>query len=396
MSGVIAELNPSPRILLGPGPSDVPPRVLRAMATPLVGHLDPEFLGIMNETQTLLRYVFQTQNALTFAVSGTGSAGMETCVVNLIEPGDRMVVCVNGVFGQRMVDVAQRAGAKVTVLERPWGDVFPLEMIREVLKRVRPKVLGIVHAETSTGACQPMEGLGELCHEYDTLLLVDTVTSLGGIPVEVDRWQADAVYSGTQKCLSAPPGLAPVTFSARAVDAIHRRQTKVQSWYLDVTMVERYWGQERFYHHTAPITMIYALREALRIVQEEGLAKRFARHRLHHAALKAGLTALGIRYAAREGHQLPQLNAVWIPEGADDLTTRRMLLDRFGIEIGGGLGDFKGKVWRIGLMGYSCRANNVLQFLAALEQCLLAQGLKIPEGASLAAANRIYGQHGAG
>jgi alanine-glyoxylate transaminase/serine-glyoxylate transaminase/serine-pyruvate transaminase len=238
-----------------------------------------------------------------------------------------------------------------------------------------------------------MDGLGELCHEYDTLLLVDTVTSLGGIPVEVDRWQADAVYSGTQKCLSAPPGLAPVTFSPRAIEAIHRRKTKVQSWYLDVTMVERYWGQERFYHHTAPITMLYALREALRLVQEEGLAARFARHQLHHRALKAGLAALGICYAAVEGHQLPQLNAVWIPTGADDLTTRRMLLERFGIEIGGGLGDFKGKVWRIGLMGYSCRANNVLLFLAALEQCLRAQGVKIPEGAGVAAANRVYVEH---
>ncbi|MCS7160784.1 MAG: alanine--glyoxylate aminotransferase family protein [Gemmatales bacterium] len=392
MNQVLGELNPSPRILMGPGPSDVHPRVLRAMATPLVGHLDPEFLALMNETQALLRYVFQTQNSLTFAVSGTGSAGMETCVVNLVEPGDRMVVCVNGVFGQRMLDVAQRAGAEVTVLERPWGDIFPLDLIRETLKKVRPKVLGIVHAETSTGACQPMDGLGALCHEYDTLLLVDTVTSLGGTPVEVDHWQADAVYSGTQKCLSAPPGLAPVTFSPRAVEAIQRRKTKVQSWYLDVTMVQRYWGQERFYHHTAPITMIYALREALRLVQEEGLEQRFARHRLHHSALKAGLAALGIRYAAVEGYQLPQLNAVWIPPGADDVTTRRTLLDRFGIEIGGGLGDFKGKVWRIGLMGYSCRANNVLLFLAALEQSLILQGLKIPEGASLAAANRVYAQ----
>jgi alanine-glyoxylate transaminase/serine-glyoxylate transaminase/serine-pyruvate transaminase len=390
MTRTVSELRPSSRILMGPGPSDVHPRVLRAMATPLVGHLDPEFLSLMNETQELLRYVFQTQNPLTFAVSGTGSAGMETCVVNLIEPGDRMIVCVNGVFGQRMVDVARRAGAEVTVLERPWGDVFPLDQIREALRQVRPKVLGIVHAETSTGACQPMEGLGALCHEFDTLLLVDTVTSLGGIPVEVDRWQADAVYSGTQKCLSAPPGLAPVTFSPRAVEVIHRRRQPVQSWYLDVSMVERYWGQERFYHHTAPITMIYSLHEALRLVQEEGLENRFARHQLHHRALKAGLTALGIRYAAVEGHQLPQLNAVWIPAGADDVATRKMLLERFGIEIGGGLGEFKGRVWRIGLMGYSCRANNVLLFLAALEQCLLAQGVRITEGAAVAAANRVY------
>src|SRR5205807_6997629 len=272
------QLSPPPRVLLGPGPSDVHPRVLTAMATPLLGHLDPQFLEIMNETQELLRKTFRTNNRLTFPVSGTGSAGMETCVVNLIEPGDRMVVCVNGVFGQRMTDVAGRAGAAVTTIEQPWGQVFELGQIREVLRKVRPKVLGIVHAETSTGAWQPAEELGALCHEFDTLLLLDTVTSLGGVPVEVDGWGVDAVYSGTQKCLSCPPGLSPVSFSPRAVEAINRRKTKVQSWYLDMTMVQRHWGDERFYHHTAPITMIYALREALRIVHEEGLETRWARH----------------------------------------------------------------------------------------------------------------------
>src|ERR1700757_4886637 len=253
------QLNPSPRLLLGPGPSDVHPRVLSAMSTPLLGHLDPQFLEIMNETQEMLRTVFRTKNALTFPVSGTGSAGMETCVVNLIEPGDRMVVCVNGVFGQRMTDVAQRAGAAVTTLERPWGEVFDLNQVREVLQRVRPKELGM------------------LCREFDTLLLLDTVTSLGGVPVEIDAWGVDAVYSGTQKCLSCPPGLAPVSFSPRAVEIINRRKTKVQSWYLDMTMVQRYWGEERFYHHTAPISMIYALREALRLVRGEGLSARGAR-----------------------------------------------------------------------------------------------------------------------
>jgi alanine-glyoxylate transaminase/serine-glyoxylate transaminase/serine-pyruvate transaminase len=367
---VIGQLNPSPRILMGPGPSDVPPRVLNAMATPLLGHLDPQFLEIMNQTQELLRKTFRTSNYLTFPISGTGSAGMETCVVNLIEPGDRMVVCVNGVFGQRMTDVAQRAGATVTTLERPWGEVFDLQPIREVLERVRPKVLGIVHAETSTGAWQPIKDLGTLCHEFDTLLLLDTVTSLAGAPVEIDVWGVDAVYSGTQKCLSCPPGLAPVSFSPRGVEAINRRKAKVQSWYLDMTMVQRYWGEERFYHHTAPISMTYALREALRIVDEEGLEARWARHLRNHQTLKAGLAALGISYTAAEGHQLPMLNAVRIPAGVDDLAVRKRLLSEFGIEIGGGLGDFKGKVWRIGLMGASSQAKHVLLFLAALEQCM--------------------------
>jgi alanine-glyoxylate transaminase/serine-glyoxylate transaminase/serine-pyruvate transaminase len=385
-----SQLDPSPRVLLGPGPSDVPPRVLTAMATPLLGHLDPEFLALMNETQDLLRWVFRTANTLTFPVSGTGSAGMETCVVNLIEPGDRMVVCVNGVFGQRMTDVAQRAGAAVTTVERPWGEVFDPGQVREVLQRVRPKVLGIVHAETSTGAWQPLADLGPLCREFDALLLVDTVTSLAGVPVEVDGWGIDAVYSGTQKCLSCPPGLAPVSFSPRAVEAINRRKSKVQSWYLDMSMVQRYWGAERFYHHTAPISMIYALREALRLVREEGLEARWQRHQLNHRALKAGFTALGVSYLAADGHQLPQLNAVRIPNRANDLATRKRLLDEFGIEIGGGLGDYKGKAWRVGLMGYSSRPNNVLLFLAALEKCLLGQGALPVIGAAVAAAEQVY------
>jgi alanine-glyoxylate transaminase/serine-glyoxylate transaminase/serine-pyruvate transaminase len=360
------------------------------MATPLVGHLDPQFLTMMGEVQDMLRRVFQTKNTLTFPVSGTGMAGMETCVVNLIEPGDRMVVCVNGVFGQRMTDVAQRAGAAVTTIERPMGEVFDLNPIRDVLQKVRPKVLGIVHAETSTGAWQPMDGLGALCREFDTLLLLDTVTSLGGVPVAIDEWGVDAVYSGTQKCLSCPPGLAPVSFSPRAVEAINRRKTKVQSWYLDMGMVQRYWGEERFYHHTAPISMIYALREALRLVLEEGLEARWERHLRNHRALKAGLAALGIGLATAEGHQLPQLNAPRIPAGADDGKTRKYLLDEFGIEIGGGLGEWKGKIWRIGLMGHNSRPNVVLLLLAALEQALLKQGVKLTPGASVAAANRTY------
>jgi len=384
------QLNPSPRILMGPGPSDVHPRVLTAMATPLLGHLDPQFLTVMNETQEMLRQVFQTKNALTFPVSGTGSAGMEAAVVNLIEPGDKMIVCVNGVFGQRMTDVAQRAGAQVTTIERPWGEVFDPQQIKEALHRVKPKVLGIVHAETSTGAWQPMADLGKLCRETDTFLLLDTVTSVAGVPVEIDAWGVDAVYSGTQKCLSCPPGLAPVSFSPRAVEMIGKRKTKVQSWYLDMSMVMRYWGEERFYHHTAPITLVYALREALRLVHEEGLEPRFQRHLRNHRALKAGLAALGIRYATAEGHQLPQLNAIHIPAGVDDMAVRKHLLTEFGIEIGGGLGDFKGKVWRVGLMGHASRPVNVLTFLGALEQCLAIQGAKVPPGAGVAAANESY------
>jgi alanine-glyoxylate transaminase/serine-glyoxylate transaminase/serine-pyruvate transaminase len=359
------------------------------LATPLLGHLDPQFLVIMAETQDMLRRVFQTENRLTFPVSGTGMAGMETCVVNLIEPGDRMVVCINGVFGQRMTDIAQRAGAAVTTIELPMGEVFELDQVRDVLKQVRPNVLGIVQAETSTGAWQPLDGLGALCHEFGTLLLLDTVTSLGGVKVAIDEWQVDAVYSGTQKCLSCPPGLAPVSFSPRAVEAITRRKTKVQSWYLDMNMVQRYWGEERFYHHTAPISMIYALREALRLVLEEGLEARWARHLRSHQALKAGLSAMGISLATAEGRQLPQLNALRIPPGADDARTRKLLLDEFGIEIGGALGEWKGKVWRVGLMGHNSRPNVVLLFLAALERCLIAQGVKLTPGAGVAVACRF-------
>ena len=278
---------------MGPGPSEAHPRVLAALGAPLLGHLDPQFLEIMNETQNLLRRTFQTENHLTFPVSGTGSAGMETCVVNLIEPGDRMVVAVNGVFGQRMSDVAGRAGAAVTTIDRPWGQVFNLQQIRECLQKVRPKVLGIVHAETSTGAWQPAAELGKLCHEFDVMLILDTVTSLGGVPVALDAWEVDGAYSGTQKCLSCPPGLAPVSFSPRAVEAINRRKTKVQSWYLDMTMVQRYWGEERFYHHTAPISMVYALREALRVLHEEGLEASWQRHERNHPRSRPGCRRSG-------------------------------------------------------------------------------------------------------
>jgi alanine-glyoxylate transaminase/serine-glyoxylate transaminase/serine-pyruvate transaminase len=390
MVAIPGQFVPGPRVLMGPGPSDVPPRVLQAMATPLVGHLDPEFLALMNQIQDLLRALFRTQNRMTIAISGTGSAGMETCVVNLIEPGERMLVCSNGVFGQRMADVAQRAGANVAVLDRPWGEIFDFDAVRSALQKHRPKVLGIVHAETSTGAWQPVAGLGKLCHEHGTLLLLDTVTSLGGVPVEIDDWEVDGVYSGTQKCLSAPPGLAPVSFSSAAMDVVTKRKSKVQSWYLDINLLANYWGTDRVYHHTAPITMNYGLHEALRIIHEEGLAARFERHMRNHRALKAGLSAIGIGYTAAEGHQLPMLNAVRIPAGIDDLTVRKALLGEFGIEIGGGLGAYKGNAWRIGLMGHSSRSSNVLLFLGALEQILIRVGQKIPKGAAVAAANEVF------
>jgi alanine-glyoxylate transaminase/serine-glyoxylate transaminase/serine-pyruvate transaminase len=377
-------------LLLGPGPSEIHPRVLAAMAEPTVGHLDPYYLTLMNDMQRLLRGVFRTENQMTMAISATGSAGMECTVVNLIEPGDAMVVCINGVFGSRMADVATRAGAKVTRVDRPWGEVFEPAHLKEALAKAKPKVVGIVMAETSTGASQPIDEIAKLVHDAGALLLVDTVTSLGGMPVEVDAWQIDAIYSGSQKCLSCPPGLAPVSFSARAMDVILHRKTPVQSWYLDVSMLARYWGEERVYHHTAPINMTYGLYEALRIVHEEGLENCFQRHTLNHLALKAGLAAIGIGYAAAEEHQLPMLNAVRVPDGIDDAAARRGLLERFGIEIGAGLGDFKGKVWRIGLMGHGARARNVLLFLAALEQLLGEQGHRFDAGASIAAANHLY------
>ena len=388
-----APVAPSRRILMGPGPSDVPHRVLAALAAPTVGHLDPYFLQIMDELQTMLRQVFCTQNKLTLAVSGTGSAGMETTVVNLIEPGDRMVVCVNGVFGGRMADVARRAGAEVFLLERPYGEIFDPAEIEAALKQHRPKVLGIVNAETSTGAHQPVQEIARLCHAQGALILVDCVTSLGGVPVEVDAWELDAVYSGTQKCLSCPPGLAPVTFSDRAVAAIDARKAKVQSWYLDMQMVKDYWGSSRAYHHTAPINMNYSLHEALRLVLEEGLAARFARHQRNHVALREGLAAMGISYAVAETHRLPMLNAVKIPAGVDDVAVRKQLLNEFGIEIGGGLGPWKGQVWRVGLMGSASSASNVLLFLAALEKCLLDQRHAITPGAGVAAANAAYLAH---
>ncbi len=393
MTEIAPTLNPPVRILMGPGPSDIHPRVLDAIGKVTVGHLDPYYLQVMDGLQQMLRDLYQTQNQMTIAVSATGSAGMEATVVNLIEPGDSMLVCVNGVFGMRMADVARRTGAEVTEIKRPWGQVFTPDDLKDALAAAKPKVVGIVMAETSTGASQPIEEISDAVHDAGALLLVDTVTALGGMPVKVDEWNIDAVYAGSQKCLSCPPGLAPVSFSPRAMDVIMNRKTKVQSWYLDVTMLANYWGSNRVYHHTAPVNMTYALYEALRIIHEEGLENCFVRHMQNHLALKAGLSALGIEYATQEGHQLPMLNAVRIPEGVDDAAIRGGLLNRFGIEIGAGLGDFKGKVWRIGLMGYASRANNVLLFLSALEQLLAEQGYSFEHGSSVAAATEFYAEN---
>jgi alanine-glyoxylate transaminase/serine-glyoxylate transaminase/serine-pyruvate transaminase len=386
-----ATINPPVRILLGPGPSDIHPNVLAALARPTVGHLDPYYLRIMDELQSMLREVFRTKNRMTMAISGTGSAGQEATVLNLIEPGERVLICINGVFGGRLADMAERAGGEVTKIERPWGEVFTVAEVKEALARVKPKVVAIVMAETSTGAWQPIEEIAAAVRDAGAMLILDTVTALGGIPVEIDKWQIDAVYSGTQKCLGCPPGLAPVSFSDRAVEKILKRGQKVRSWYLDVSLIANYWGGDRVYHHTAPINMTYALHEALRLLLEEGLENSFARHKTNQQALQAGLAAIGIEYATQAGHALPQLNAVRIPAGVDDGAVRKDLLERFGIEIGAGLGAFKGKVWRIGLMGYSSRQTNVLVFLAALEQLLAERGHKFEHGSAVAAANGVYG-----
>jgi alanine-glyoxylate transaminase/serine-glyoxylate transaminase/serine-pyruvate transaminase len=351
--------------------------------------MDPEYLRIMDGTRVMLQYVFQTQNQLTMAMPGTGSAGMETCVVNLIEPQDEMIVCVNGVFGGRMKDVAERAGARVHAIEAPWGRAIDPETVREALKaNPKTKVFGIVHAETSTGCHQPLEDISRLVHDAGALLLVDTVTSLGGIELSVDGWRIDAAYSGTQKCLSCPPGLSPVTFSAAALAKMDARKTKVQSWYLDLAMIRNYWGSDRVYHHTAPVNMTYALHEALACIVEEGLETRIARHRLNHLALRAGLEAMGLSYIPERS--LTTLNAVTVPSGVDDARVRGRLLNEFGIEIGGGLGPFKGKAWRIGLMGASSTRRNVTLVLAALGSLLREEGVVVPKEEALAAAGRVY------
>lgn len=365
---------PSRRVLMGPGPSDVDDAVLLAMGRPTLGHLDPEFLAIMDEIRAMLRAVFRTENELTMPMSGTGSAGMETCLVNIVEPGDRVLVGVNGVFGTRMAEVARRAGADVTEVHGEWGRAFSAEDLRSGAKHDRYDVVAVVHAETSTGVLQDMPPVRGLADELGALLVMDCVTSLAGHAVEIDAWGVDAAYSGTQKCLSCPPGLSPVTFSSRAVDKMRARTSPVQSWYLDLSLIQGYWGEERSYHHTAPINMLYAIHEALRLVLTEGLDARFERHARNAERLRTGLVALGLQPRVPAAERLNSLTTVAVPEGVDDGRARAFLLERFGLEIGGGLGPMKGNTWRIGLMGTGSTERNVALCLAGLRAALEDQG----------------------
>lgn len=364
------KLNPPTRTLLGPGPSPIHPRVLQSLSLPVIGHLDPAFLEIMDESMAMLREVFQTENRLALPMSGTGSAGMETCFVNLIEPGDSVLIGVNGVFGTRMVDVAERCGAQVDRVEAEWGTALEPESFHTALAKKRYKLVALVHAETSTGVLQPLEEISRMVHEHDSLFLVDAVTSLGGAPLKIDEWGIDVCYSGTQKCLSCPPGLSPVTFSERAIEIVRKRRRKVQSWYLDLSMIEKYWGNERVYHHTAPISMNYALHEALRLVLEEGLPACWQRHRQVHEFFIREIQKIGIEPAVAGPIRAPMINAVRIPPGVDDARVRQRLYDEFDIEIGAGLGPLKGKIWRVGLMGHGARVENVELLIQALRKVI--------------------------
>ncbi len=364
------QLDMPPRLLLGPGPSNAHPRVLQAIGMRQVGHLDPTFVGLMNEVQELLRYAWQTDNQLTIPVSGTGSAAMEASLANTVEPGDTVLVGVNGYFGLRLVDMAGRYGANVRQIEKPWGQVFSLDDLKAGLEAHRPAILALVHAETSTGACQPLEGVADLCRQYDCLLLIDTVTSLGGVPLFLDEWGVDVAYSGTQKCLSCPPGLSPLTLGPRAVEKLQNRKSQVANWYLDMSLVSKYWGSARTYHHTAPINMNYALREALRLVAEEGLEARWARHQANAELFWNGLAEMGMSCHVDAAYRLPSLTTVRVPEGVDAKAVAQRLLSEYNIEIAGGLGQLAGQVWRVGLMGFNSRPENVLLLLSALKKIL--------------------------
>lgn len=395
----VKSFSPPLRTLMGPGPSDVHPRVLAAMARPTIGHLDPLFVTMMDEMKTLLQYAFQTTNPLTIAVSAPGSAGMETCFVNLMEPGDKVIVCQNGVFGGRMKENVERGGGVAVMVEDAWGEPVDPNKLEAALKQhPDTKLVAFVQAETSTGAASDVATLVDIAHRHDCLVIVDAVTSLGGIPLKLDEWGVDAVYSGSQKCLSCTPGLSPVSFSPRAVERIKARKSKVQSWFLDLNLVMGYWGgsAKRAYHHTAPINALYGLHEALVMLQEEGLEAAWARHRRHHLAFRAGIEAMGLRFVVAERNRLPQLNAIGVPEGVDEAEVRRRLLNEFNLEIGAGLGSFAGKVWRIGLMGHASTPKNVLFCLAALDQVLTTMQAPIHSGAAVAAAGVALRSNGGG
>ena len=385
--------HPPQRTLMGPGPSDVSPRVLEAMARPTLGHLDPVFVQFMDELKGLLQYAFQTENPLTMPISGPGSVGMEACFVNLVEPGDTVIVCINGVFGSRMKENVVRCGATAVVVEDEWGRaVDPAKVEKALEDHPEAKTLAFVHAETSTGARSDAETLVGLAHAHDCLAIGDAVTSLGGVPVRVDDWGFDAVYSGSQKCLSCTPGLSPVSFSRRAIEVVQGRKTPVQSWFMDTNLVMGYWGtsQKRSYHHTAPINALYGLHEALVILEEEGLEKAWERHQRHHLALRAGFEAMGLGLAVPEAERLPQLNVVRVPDGVDEARVRGRLLEEYQLEVGAGLGALAGKVWRIGLMGHSCNLKNVLLCVGAFETILASEGAAVETGVAEAAAQKTF------
>lgn len=395
MSDALGELVVPNRLLLGPGPSLVHPRVYRAMSAPVIGYLDPAFLQIMDDTQRPLRTVFRTENDMTMPISGTGTCGMEAAVYNITEPGDTVIVGVNGFFGTRIADMARRCGADVVAIEQEWGRIIEPDQVRDALKAAgkRVKAVMIVHGETSTGVLQPLEEISRITHEHGALLLIDAVTSLAGCELPIDEWGVDVCYSGTQKCLSAPPGMAPLTLSPAAMEVVQNRKTPVASFYVDLQVLGRYWGTgstTRMYHHTPPMTMLYALREGLRIVLEEGMEARIARHKRNADALAAGLEAIGLALHAQAGHRLPPLTTVRIPEGVDEMKLRGALLENHNIEVGGGIGDLRGKILRIGLMGYGSTHQNVLALLFALETELAAQGYRFPRGEGVAAAVRFY------
>jgi alanine-glyoxylate transaminase / serine-glyoxylate transaminase / serine-pyruvate transaminase len=391
MSQAIGELNPPNRLMLTPGPSSVDPRVYRAMATPLVGHLDPWFKGCMDDTQVLLRQIFQTKNHLTLPLSASGSGGIEASVVNTLEEGDEAIICVNGVFSDRMAVIGEHTAAKITKVEAPYGKPVDAEDVRRVGKGRKIKMIGLAHGETSSGVLTEIVPFRQVADELDALLVVDTVASLAAVPLHVDNERIDICFSGTQKAISAPPGMSPITVSPSAEDAFRNRKTKVQSWYFDLTTAMNYWGKDRLYHHTPPISLIFGLREAMRIVVEEGLEVRWDRHRTNQLALIAGLEAMGLELLVKKpGDRLPTVTAVMIPDKIDDAKVRNQLLDEFNIEIAGGLGPLKSQIWRVGLMGHCSQKPYVLLFLAALEKVLLDQGFRVPSGAGVGSAVRSY------